>query len=175
LILLPDSVGSPKPAEATPAPPPPDPAFVSQVDGALAELGRRADRYNVVVAFRSELSGFAALERALRAAACPWFGVDLDPVAVLRDEWEADEILSRLGNVVRHVRGRDAIGGAGGRTRAAVVGQGNTEWGQLLADLDSAGYGGWVTVDPVDLTDRARAAEAGLKHLRDVWGDRTAP
>lgn len=172
LILLPDSMTSPKTAEVTPPAPPPDPAFVSQVDAALAELGRRADRYNVVVAFRSELASFAALERALRAAACPWFGVDLDPVAVLRDEWEIDEIFTRLGGVVRHVRGRDAIGGAGGRTRAAVVGQGNTNWGELLADLDGAGYGGWVTLDPIDLTDRAAAAEAGLRHLRDVQGSR---
>jgi sugar phosphate isomerase/epimerase len=166
LILLPEAVTAPK-SEASNAPPapPPDPAFASQVDAALLELGRRADRYNVVAAFRSELASFAALERALRAAACPWFGVDLDPVAVLRDEWPSDEILSRLGNLVRHVRGRDAIGGAGGRTRPAVVGQGNTNWGELLADLDSAGYAGWVTVDPIDLTDRAGSAEAGLKHL----------
>lgn len=171
-IFLPEAVTAPKPEETAPPAPPPDRAFVSQVDAALAELGRRADRYNVVVAFRSELASFAALERALRAAACPWFGVDLDPVAVLRDEWTGDEVLSRLGNVVRHVRGRDAIGGAGGRTRAAVVGQGNTNWGELLADLDSAGYGGWVTLDPIDLTDRAAAAEAGLKHLRDVQGMR---
>ena len=59
------------------------------LDAALAELGRRADRHGVVVAFRSELAGFAAIDRALKSAACPWFGIDLDPVAMLIDEWSA--------------------------------------------------------------------------------------
>lgn len=171
LILLPDLVAEPPPVEAAPAKAP-DPSFVSQVDAALTELGRRADRYGVTVAFRAELASFAALARALDAARCPWFGVDLDPVAVLRDEWTVDEILSRLGALVRHVRGRDAVGGAGGRTRPAVVGAGGANWGELLADLDAAGYGGWVTLDPVDLTDRAAAAEAGLRHLRAVRGEK---
>src|SRR5687768_2977594 len=89
-----------------------DAAFVSQVDAALADLGGRADRYGVTLAFRSDLSSLAALDRALRAARCPWFGVDLDPVGILRDDWDADEVFSRLGGLVRHVRGRDAVGGA---------------------------------------------------------------
>src|SRR5688572_22082139 len=62
---------------------PADAAFESSLDAALAELGRRADRYSVLLAFRSDLASFAALERALRAAGCPWFGIDLDPVSVL--------------------------------------------------------------------------------------------
>lgn len=152
--------GRPEPAER-----PPDPAFVSQMDGALTELGRRSDRYRVIVALRSELSSFAALDRALRAAACPWFGVDLDPVSMLRDEWTGDEILSRLGPLVRHVRGRDAVGGADRRTKPTAVGRGDTQWGQLLSDLDAADYHGWVTVDPTELPDRAAAAAGAREHL----------
>ena len=144
---------------------PPDPAFVSQVDAALVELGRRADRYNVTVAFRTELASFAALERALTGARCPWFGVDLDPVSVLRDDWEIDEVFSRLGNVVRHVRARDAVRGADRRTKPAAVGKGNTDWGQLLANLEGAGYVGWVTVDPLELPDRVAAAAVARKHI----------
>src|SRR5581483_11741339 len=58
LILVPAAgdVGKAGPAQPEPTSPPPDPAFVSQVDCALAEIGRRADRYSVVLAFRSELS-----------------------------------------------------------------------------------------------------------------------
>ena len=56
-----------------------------------------ADRHGVVVAFRSELAGFAAIDRAMKSAACPWFGVDLDPVAMLIDEWSEDEIFSPSG------------------------------------------------------------------------------
>ncbi|MDB5172196.1 MAG: hypothetical protein JWN51_969, partial [Phycisphaerales bacterium] len=132
---------------------------------ALSEIGRLADRYSVVVAFRSDLASLAALERAVAQAACPWFGIDFDPVAVLRDEWEMDETFSRLGALVRHVRGRDAVKGADRRTRPAVVGQGDTDWGTLLANLDAADYHGWITIDPTELPDRNAGAVAGRKHI----------
>src|SRR5206468_871975 len=103
---------------------PPDPAFVSQVSAALQELGSRADRYGVTVAVRSELASFASLDEALTAARCPWFGVDLDPVAILRDDWSADEVFSRLGPLIRHVRARDATLGADRRTQPAAIGRG---------------------------------------------------
>jgi sugar phosphate isomerase/epimerase len=145
-----------------------DPTFESSVDAALAELGRRADRYSAMVAFRSELSSFAALERALGAADCPWFGVDLDPVGVLRDRWDADEVFSRVGPLIRHVRGRDAVAGHAQRTKPAAVGRGDTQWGQVVALLDEAGYHGWIVVDPLELPDRAAGAREAVKHLTDV-------
>ena len=170
LILLPTSSDvaaasqSPPPAAA----PPPDPAFLSQVDAALVELGRMADRTSTVVALRSELASHAALERALRAADCPWFGIDLDPAAVLGDRWDLDEVFSRLGTLVRHVRGRDAVAGADRRTKPAPVGRGGTDWAQVLSTLDDAGYSGWVTVDPVELPDRSAAAVAARAHLQGI-------
>lgn len=111
LIIIPTLTAAPAPESTTLSaiPSQVDPVFTSQVDGVLADLGRRADRYGVRLAFRSELSSFAALERALHQAACPWFGLDLDPAAVLRDEWSLDEIFSRLGPHLFHVRARDAI------------------------------------------------------------------
>jgi sugar phosphate isomerase/epimerase len=142
-----------------------DPVFVAQVDGAMAELGRLADRYSVAVAFRSDLASFAALERALAAARCPWFGIDLDPVAILRDAWDIDEIFSRLGPLIRHVRARDAVCGADRRTKPASIGRGDTKWDHLLSNLDGAAYHGWLTLDPTELTDRIAAATAGLKYL----------
>jgi sugar phosphate isomerase/epimerase len=171
LILIPSAgdIGSlvnPHPEAQRPSETrPPDPAFVSQVDGALAEVGRRADRYGVTLAFRSELASFAALERVIQKCACPWFGVDLDPVMMLRDEWDADEIFSRLGSLVRHVRARDATRGSNRRTKPAVVGKGAVNWGELLANLDQAGYAGWITVDPLELPDRVAAAVAAREVL----------
>jgi sugar phosphate isomerase/epimerase len=168
LILLPSTsdIQTARESEsAGPAAKPVDASFASQVDGALAELGRRADRYNAMVAFRSDLASFAALERVLRQADCPWFGIDLDPVALLRDAWETDEVFSRLGGLIRHVLGRDATGGADRRTKPAVVGQGDTNWEQLLSDLDAAGYSGWITVDPIELSDRVTAASQAREKL----------
>jgi sugar phosphate isomerase/epimerase len=145
-----------------------DPTFESAVDAALAELGRRADRYSVILAFRSDLSSYAALDRALRAADCPWFGVDLDPVAVLRDRWPIDDIFARLGPLVRHVRARDAVVGQDKRTKPAPVGAGSTNWEQLLTLLDEAAYQGWLAIDPTELPDRAAEARTAIKHLSDV-------
>lgn len=145
-----------------------DPTFAASVDGALVELGRRADRHGVMVAIRSDLAGFAAVDRALKAAACPWFGVDLDPVAILRDDWTTDEIFSRLGDAIRHVRGRDALLGADRRTKAAVVGNGSVEWERLLTDLEAVGFNGWITLDPMELPNRSAAAARGAAVLGQI-------
>ena len=166
LIIIPEMPAAASPGQ--PSGPAADPGLLAQVDTALTELGSRADRIGVTLAFRSDLASFAALERALAAAHCPWFGVDLDPVAILRDEWDRDAIFSRLGPAIRHVRARDAVVGADRRTRPALIGRGSTNWGELLAALDAAGYHGWVTVDPLELPDRAAAAGAGLKFLADA-------
>jgi sugar phosphate isomerase/epimerase len=145
-----------------------DAEFAASVDGALAELGRRADRHGIIIALRSDLAGFAALERAMKVAACPWFGIDLDPVAILRDDWDRDEIFSRLGEAIRHVRGRDALLGADHRTKPAVVGHGSVDWERLLIDLDAAGYKGWITLDPMELPNRSVAAASGAAALGKI-------
>jgi sugar phosphate isomerase/epimerase len=163
LILIP---GVPEPTAPVQPLPPANPALIAGVDTAMSAIGAIADRYSVMVAWKTELSSFAAIERALATADCPWFGVDLDPVAVLRDEWPMDTVFDHLGGRVRHVRGRDAVAGTAHRTRPSAVGRGDTAWDKLLADLDAADYAGWITFDPVDLQDRRAAAASGMKYLR---------
>jgi sugar phosphate isomerase/epimerase len=97
---------------------------------------------------------------------CPWFGIDLDPVALLRDTWPTDEIFSHLGQILRHVRGKDAVAGSEARTKPAILARGDVKWRDILDALDGAGYGGWITIDPMELTDRRGAAVAGLKQLK---------
>ncbi len=165
LILLPN-LPDPDPAPAPSDVAPMDPAFVSQVDAVMLEVGRLADRYGCVVALSSELSTLGALHRVLSSAGCPWFGVDLDPVALLRDTMSKHDAFTALGPSVRHVRVRDAVRGTDHRTRATVVGSGDTNWSELAALLDDAGYHGWFTLDPLALTDRANGAREGLNHLK---------
>jgi sugar phosphate isomerase/epimerase len=145
-----------------------DANLAGQVDAAFIELGKHADRFGVIAAFRSDLASFAALERALKAANCPWFGIDLDPVAILRDDWPMDEIFSRLGPQIRHVRARDALAGTDRRTKPTVIGQGNVNWPELFSNLEHAGYHGWITVDSLELADRVTAATTGLEHLQKI-------
>jgi sugar phosphate isomerase/epimerase len=168
MIIVPEPAPATAEFQGEPARPGPDPAVLASVDSALTELGSRADRVGVTVALRSELSSFAAIDRALSAARCPWLGVDLDPVAILRDSWSRDEIFSRLGPLIRHVRGRDATVGADRRTSPVPIGRGSTDWNELLAVLDDSGYHGWVTVDPLELPDRVAGAIAGARFLEET-------
>ena len=61
-----------------------------------------------MLAFRSDLAPLAAIERALRAAGCSWFGVDLDAVALLRDPWDSDAAFSRLASMIRQADHQNA-------------------------------------------------------------------
>lgn len=166
LIIIPELKEASASKETEPARAGPVPAALSHVDDALAALGALADRIGVTLAFRSELSSFAAIERALLAANCPWFGVDLDPVAILSDEWSSDEVFSRLGSLIRHVRARDAVVGSDRRTRPAIIGQGSTDWRQFLQSLEAAGYANWLTIDSLELPDRAGGATFGASAIR---------
>jgi sugar phosphate isomerase/epimerase len=164
VIIIP-TLQAPPPTQTSP---PPDPALVSQVNSALLEIGERADRYNMTLAFSTSLASFAALQQALISANCPWFGIDLDTVAILRDEWSQDEIFSAVGQLIRHVRAGDAIIGADNRTKPAVIGHGSTDWRELLAALDATGYHGFITIDSMEFPDRLAAANAGAKYLREI-------
>jgi hypothetical protein len=168
LILLPERVdASDRPTPLEP-PTPADTAFISQLNAAMDELGRRADRFSCMLAFRSELASIASLKQAVTGVNCPWFGIDLDPVAVARDRWDMDRVFSEIGQLIRHVRGRDATVGAERRTQPARIGRGNVQWPELLANLNDAGYRGWMTIDPLELTDRAAGAEVGVSLLRSL-------
>ena len=167
LIIIPELKASPEPE--TPSPALPDPSlFSASIDSVLRELGDRADRIGVTIALRSDLSSYAAIDRAISAAACPWFALDLDPVAILRDDWQADEVFSRLGPLIRHINARDALSGANKRTKPAPIGQGSTEWPTLLNNLESTGYKGWLTINPLELPDRPAAAVSGAEYLRSI-------
>ncbi|HEX3356661.1 MAG TPA: TIM barrel protein [Tepidisphaeraceae bacterium] len=165
LILLPTPAAAPEPsAPQTPV----DQPLLDSVNSALREVAVFADRYSVTVAFNTTLASFAALEQILASARCSWFGIDLDPVAMLRDEWDMDEIFSRLGASILHVRAHDALKGSDRRTKPAMIGTGNVDWAELVSRLDQAGYRGWVTVDSVEVTDRVKAAASGLAHLQKI-------
>lgn len=168
LILIPEPKDSIEAAE--------EPVDASELarwgvaESALREVGVMAERYSLIIAHSSELSSFASLQRAIAQAACPWFGVDLDPVSVLRDRWDLEHVLDAVGALVRHVRGRDAITGSDKRTQPAAMGRGSTNWKEMLVLLSEGGYGGWITVDTMDLQDRAGEAVRAKKMLERQRG-----
>jgi sugar phosphate isomerase/epimerase len=164
LIIIPSAKAeSPVPE---PVAPKLDPAFTDQVKRAMGVIGELADRYSVMLAFRSDLAGFAALSEAVRSADCPWFGIDFDPVAAKTDDWSFDEVFDSLGALIRHVRVRDALVSGDRRTKPVPVGQGSVDWPHVSALLDDAGYSGWLGIDATELAERATAARVAIKTLR---------
>lgn len=165
LILIPEPAAAPPPTPAAPISPA-DAAFAASVEAALREVGAQADRHGVVVAFRASLAPLAALAHALREVDCPWFGVDLDPLAVLADEADRHAVFSLIGPLIRHVRARDGLRGAGNRVRPTVLGQGQVDWPAFAADVEAAGYAGFVTIDVRDVASPQSAAAAAAAVLR---------
>jgi sugar phosphate isomerase/epimerase len=165
IIIIPSMSAPAAPMENSP---PPDAAHISLVQSAMSEIGNRAERHGVTIACSTSLGGFAELHETIVAARCPWFGVDLDTVSVLRDEWSRDEIFSAVGSLIRHVRARDAIVGSDRRTKAAVIGRGNLDWSEILGAIDESGYHGFITVDSIELTDRNAGAMQARSFLRAI-------
>lgn len=162
-LILPETV-APKPVSILPR----DEAFESSLAIALRELGTRCDRASCRIAFRSSLGSFASLHHALSRVDCPWFAVDLDPLLMLADEWQPDEIFSRLGKQIAHVRGRDGLKGTGNRVTPTTIGKGVVNWRELNALLRDSDYRGSVSVDSIDLANRSVSAVAGLNVLRST-------
>lgn len=163
-LILPD------PPKAAPQPPsmPRDLAFEASLEAGLRELADRADRSGCLIAFRSSLGSFASLHRALKTIDCGYFGIDLDTYAILADAWSPDAIVSAFGGTILNLRARDGLRGAGGRVVPAEVGQGATDWPTLLSLCGEADFNGFVSLDTIELPDRAKSAVRSAEALRAI-------
>jgi sugar phosphate isomerase/epimerase len=135
--------------------PPPDKMAI--IAAPLIELGECADRYGVIVALRSESSGMDAVLSAIALAACPWFGIDFDPLV----SGSIDVEIAKAASLIRHIRGRDGIPGGDRRSKPAAIGSGNIDWSRLLGALDESHFQGWITLEGIE-------PAAGLKYLRGI-------
>ena len=109
-------------------------------------LGEIADRYRTTVAFSTRCRELRRVARLSCRWPCPWFGVDLDPVAILGHRRTSDEIFSRSARS-SVTSAHDAVRGADRRTKAVEIGRGNVNWQELFQSLEGAGYHGCVTTD----------------------------
>jgi len=167
LLILPDAT-PPEPADEEPPTTKIDPAVLGHWQQALAALGDTADRYGQLVSIGTSLSSLASLVAIVQSVNCPWFGIDFDTSAIVRDEWSADEFFDAAAPLLQQVRARDAVAGEDRRSRPAIIGRGDVKWRDLLAGLDAAGYAGPITIDPTELAEPSVAAIAGLKQLKAV-------
>lgn len=164
-LILPDPPAAPR---AVVQSPPRDPAFEASVNAGLQAIADRANRAGCIIAFRASLGSFSSLAAALSRVDCPFFGIDLDPLSMLADAWTLDELFSRLGGSIRHVRGRDGLRGTTGRVVASELGTGHVVWTEVITALRDSDYRGAITLDPSELSIRSSDAVArGAARLRE--------
>jgi sugar phosphate isomerase/epimerase len=144
------------------------PGDFSLVRAFIDELARFADRFGVKLALGSSLSSLASLHHAMRDITLPLVGLDLDPPTLLSDSWTLDDAFEKFPGRVLYVRGRDAIGGAGGRSRSAIVGEGDVRWDEVLAAVRDADCSASITLEPGELSNPRAGAIAGLRYLRSL-------
>ena len=108
----------PEPSAAEPAEPPVDPKELAGLGWHRqhhARGGRHGGSNGHPARLLQRTLKLCVSIAAARGSTLPLFGVDLDPVSILRDRWDLEHILDVIGESVRHVRGRDAIRGSSGR------------------------------------------------------------
>lgn len=132
------------------------------------ELARSVDRLGVPLAIGSSLASLGSVHDLLRGVSLPLVGLDLDPSAPAREGRSCDELLDAFLGHALHVRARDAVGGASGRFRDAVIGQGDVRWAEVLQALGETDRVPPLTIDPRGLPDPRPATIAGLRHLRTL-------
>ncbi len=163
-LLLPDQATIDAVATSNAAPSG-DEREISLVDAAMRQIGGLADRIGVDLAFSASLSTMSALHRALSAAGCGHFWMDLDPVAVLGDAWTFEAVLDRTSNLTAHVRLRDAQLGADRRTVPATLGDGAVNLKRLMTLLREADFNGYCSIDVTHVQDRIRALHGAIRLL----------
>lgn len=119
----------------------------------LSHLAAIADRNGVMLAFGNAAASFAVLLAALTAAACPWFGVDLDPSRKSTADWAIDEVIHHVGPLIRHVTASNPV-------------RSKLDWGDIINNLRGASFRGAITIDTLESSDPPRAAVAALNLLR---------
>ena len=67
-----------------------------------------------------------------------------------------------------HLTARDAFVGINNLTQPAPLGQGSVDWKTVVANLSASDYQGWLTLDPMQLSDRQPHALAGLAFLNSM-------
>jgi L-ribulose-5-phosphate 3-epimerase len=162
-LILPDA---PKP------PPPPtvqrDTAFESTLQQGLTAFCDRANRHGTTVALRSSLGSVVSLASFLRNIACPWLGIDLDPLHVLAEGSSLESALSSCADLIRHARLRDGQRGQGNRSRAVPLGEGQIDVSDYVSLLREADYDGFLSIDPSELAEPRLHASRAIDALKRI-------
>ena len=134
----------------------------------LNDLARQGNHVGTVPTIStSGTSPAAVLELVQQIDGGP-VGVDLDPAALTGHGADAVAAFRLLWDFVRHVRVRDAIREAKGQFREVPMGRGEVVWDEMLAVLDEAEYGGWLTATRMEGEDRAGDVARAVAWVRAV-------
>ncbi|NOX52935.1 MAG: sugar phosphate isomerase/epimerase [Planctomycetes bacterium] len=137
----------------------------------LNDLARFGNRVGAVLAVLPASEEPDRLAQVLSHVKDGPIGLDFDPTVFVAARQAPGEAFRTLHEQIVHVQVRDAVRDLDGAVREVPVGRGDVAWDELLALLEEASYGGWLTVVRTSGEDRAGDAARAVQYLRNVAAD----
>ncbi len=134
----------------------------------LNDLARYGNHVGAVLAVTPSVEPPGPLLDVLQQVQDGPIGVDFDPSVFVSARVEATDAFRELHEWVQHVVVRDAVRDMDGSVEEVPVGRGDVTWDELLALLEEARYGGWLTVLRTTGEDRAGDAARAIQYVRNV-------
>ncbi len=132
---------------------------------ALCDLARYANHIGTLLAITPTNDSAETLKTLLDAVQTGPIGIDFDPAHFAMTGRPVVESLRTLHNLVMHVQLRDGIHGIDGG-QEEPVGQGNVDWGEVMALLGEMDYRGWLTAIRSQGEDRTHDLSRGVKFIQ---------
>jgi len=148
----------------------PDDAGRKLIFEAVDAVGSVADRAGVIFAIETGQEQPAVLAELLGQFNNPALGINYDPANLLMNGFDPVAGVGVLADRIVYVHAKDAVGGGGGGGREVALGTGEVDYPAFVAALESAGYGGWHTVERKYSRDAIAELAAACKYLRRLAG-----
>jgi sugar phosphate isomerase/epimerase len=135
----------------------------------LSDLGHHAQRCGATLAAQTGAESGEDLARLIDALPEGSLGVAFDPAALIVNGFSPHESLTALGRSVMYVHATDAVRDlALGRGVATPLGEGITDYAQLLGMLEQQDYRGCLMVDGAGRQNPALEIRQAIQFLRDL-------
>ena len=132
----------------------------SAFDGALSELGRRADHRGARLGIETGTDAGASLAAFLNGIGSPGLAASLDPASLLRAGHDPVIAARELSEWVVHAYADEGGGSSGRSVVVSSRGSGRLDWIEYLGALEEIDYRGYLTIWPDPHADQAEAFSA---------------
>jgi sugar phosphate isomerase/epimerase len=136
---------------------------------ALTDLGRFGQHAGAQLAAQTGSEDGSNLARLIAALPAGSIGVDLDPGALLVNDFSPIEAIDALGNHIVHVHATDAVHDLARRRGMEVaLGRGSADWPGILSRLEEFHYRGYLTILRHLADDPVGEIGAAVQYLQNL-------